>query len=71
MTTHRDSGALPGHHELGVVCGVLGLDACGALMLPSRSNAVFHLPAEAVVVRLSSATPINEARATHVVSLTS
>jgi len=40
-------------------------------MLPSRSNAVFHLPAEAVVVRLSSATTTNEARATHVVSLTS
>ncbi|MGH3870350.1 MAG: phosphotransferase family protein [Pseudonocardiaceae bacterium] len=39
-------------------------------MLTSRSNAVFHLPAEAVVVRLSSATPTNEARAAHVVSLT-
>lgn len=71
MTTHRDSGALPGHRELGAVCGVLGLDARGARMLPSRSNAVFHLPAEAVVVRLSSATPINEARAAHVVALTS
>lgn len=40
-------------------------------MLRSRSNAVFHLPAEAVVVRLSSATPTNEARAGLVVSLTS
>ncbi len=71
MTTRRDSGALPGHHELGAVCGALGLDPSGARMLPSRSNAVFHLPAEAVVVRLSSATPTNEARAGLVVSLTS
>jgi hypothetical protein len=40
-------------------------------MLPSRSNAVFHLPAEAIVVRLSSATPTNEARAARVVLLSS
>ncbi len=40
-------------------------------MLPSRSNAVYHLPAEGVVVRLSSATPTNEERAARVVSLTS
>lgn len=39
-------------------------------MLPSRSNAVFHLPTEAVVVRLSSTTPTNEARAALVVSVT-
>lgn len=71
MTTRRDSGALAGHHELGAVCGALGLDASGARMLPSRSNAVFYLPAEAIVVRLSSATPTNEARATLVVTLTS
>ncbi len=71
MTTRRDSGALPGHHELGAVCGALGLDPLGVRMLPSRSNAVFHLPTEAIVVRLSSATPTNEARAVRVVSLTS
>lgn len=70
MTAPRDSGALPGHHELDAVCVALGLDASGARMLPSRSNAVFHLPAEALVVRLSSATPTNEARATLVVSVT-
>jgi thiamine kinase-like enzyme len=40
-------------------------------MLPSRSNAVFYLPAEAVVVRLSIATPTNETRAAGVVALTS
>lgn len=71
MTTRRDRGALPGRRELGAVCGALCLDPFGARMLPSRSNAVFHLPAEAVVVRLSIATPTNEARAAHVVSLTS
>lgn len=71
MTTRRDRGALPGRRELGAVCGALGLDLSGTRMLPSRSNAVFHLPAEAVVVRLSIATPTNEARAAHVVSLTS
>lgn len=71
MTTPRDSGALPGRHELSAVCGALCLDPSGARMLPSRSNAVFHLPAEAIVVRLSSANPTNEARSAHVVSLTS
>ncbi|MGH3936924.1 MAG: phosphotransferase enzyme family protein [Pseudonocardiaceae bacterium] len=70
MIIRRDSGALPGHHELSAVCDALGLDASGARMLRSRSNAVFHLPAESVVVRLSSATPTNEARAALVASLT-
>lgn len=40
-------------------------------MLPSRSNAVYYLPTEAIVVRLSNATPTNEARAARVVSLSS
>jgi hypothetical protein len=62
VTTYRDSGALPGHHELGAICGAFRLDPSGVRMLPSRSNAVFHLPAEAVVLRLSSATPTDEAR---------
>lgn len=66
----RDKGALPGQRELNVVCGVLDLDPSGARMLPSRSNAVFHLPTVDVVVRLSNATPTNEARAALVVSLT-
>ncbi|MGH3909424.1 MAG: phosphotransferase family protein [Pseudonocardiaceae bacterium] len=70
MTAPRDSGALPGRHELDAVCGAVGLNPSGARMLPSRSNAVFHLPAEALVVRLSSATPTNETRATLVVSVT-
>ncbi|MGH8964099.1 MAG: phosphotransferase enzyme family protein, partial [Actinomycetes bacterium] len=59
-----------GHHELCAVCGALALDLSGARMLPSRSNAVFHLPTEGVVVRLSSAGPTNETRAACVVSLT-
>jgi hypothetical protein len=70
VTAPLDSGALLGHRELGAVCGALCLDPSGARMLPSRSNAVFHLPAESIVVRLSTATPINDARAAHVVSLT-
>jgi aminoglycoside phosphotransferase (APT) family kinase protein len=70
VTVPRDTGALPGHHELDAVCGALGLDPSGARMLLSRSNAVFHLPAVDVVVRLSSATPTNEARAARVVWLT-
>lgn len=70
MTGPRNSGALPGLHELAAVCGALGLDPSGARMLPSRSNAVFHLPAAAVVLRLSSTTPTNEARAARAVSVT-
>ncbi|MCA1671785.1 MAG: aminoglycoside phosphotransferase family protein [Actinobacteria bacterium] len=70
MTNPRDSGALPGHHELEAVCGTLGLNPAGARMLVSRSNAVFHLPAGDVVVRLSSATPTQEARAALVVCVT-
>ncbi|MDQ3150704.1 MAG: aminoglycoside phosphotransferase family protein [Actinomycetota bacterium] len=52
------------------LCGALGLNSSGARMLPSRSNAVFHLPAADIVVRLSSATPTHEARAALVVSVT-
>ena len=70
MTAPRDSGALPGHHQLDAVCGLLGLSSSGARMLPSRSNAVFYLPAADVVVRLSSATPTQEVRAALVVSVT-
>lgn len=70
MTNPRDSGALPGDHELDALCGALGLNSSGARMLPSRSNAVFHLPAADIVVRLSSATPTHEARAALVVSVT-
>ena len=49
----------------------LRLDPSEARMLPFRSKAVLHLAAEAVVVRVSSATPTNEARAALVVSLCS
>ncbi len=70
MTTRRDSGALPGHHELSAICDALRLDLSAARMLPSRSNAVFHLPAEGVVVRLSSANPTNERRVARIVTLT-
>lgn len=70
MTTPRDSGALPDRHELDAVCGALGFDPRGARMLPSRSNTVFHLPAADIVVRLSRATPVNDARAGLVVSIT-
>ena len=70
MTVPRDSGALPGHHELDAVCDALGLDPSGEQMLPSRSNAVFHLPTVDLVVRLSSATPTNAARTARVVCLT-
>src|SRR6185312_8692630 len=71
VTHHSDEGALPGHRELGAVGEALHLDLSGARMLPSRSNAVFHVPAEAVVLRLSAATPTNEARAALVVLLCS
>jgi hypothetical protein len=71
VTNRLDSGALPGYRELGAVCSALGLDPSGARILPSRSNAVFHLPTEAVVVRLSSATPTNKARTARVVALSS
>ncbi|MGH3850390.1 MAG: hypothetical protein ACRDRT_11920, partial [Pseudonocardiaceae bacterium] len=70
MSAPRERGALPGHHELAAVCAALGLDYSGARMLLSRSNAVFHLPAVDVVVRLSQATPTNDARAARVVCLT-
>lgn len=53
-----------------MVAELAGLDAAGALMLPSRSNAVFHLPGSGVVVRLSTASPVNAERAARVVALT-
>jgi Ser/Thr protein kinase RdoA (MazF antagonist) len=65
----RDSGALPDHRDLHAVCEEARLDARNAMLLHARSNAVYHLPREDVVLRLTRATPIQTERAHKVVAI--
>ena len=65
----RDSGALPARHELHAVCDTAGLDDRDAVLLHARSNAVYQLPREGLVVRLATATPAQMDRAQKVVAV--
>ncbi|MGI9000105.1 MAG: phosphotransferase enzyme family protein [Pseudonocardia sp.] len=65
--SQHDAGALPGDRELREVCAAAGLDHRGALLLHTRSNAVYHLPQEDLVLRLASSTPAQVQRAHTVV----
>jgi hypothetical protein len=38
---------------LGTACEIAGLDAVGARLLPLGENALFHLPTQSVVVRIT------------------
>ncbi|MDT7715793.1 MAG: hypothetical protein QOH09_1785, partial [Pseudonocardiales bacterium] len=64
-----DSGALPARHELRAVCDTAGLDDQDAVLLHARSNAVYQLPREGLVVRLATATPAQIDRAQKVVAV--
>ena len=65
----RDPGALPGSQELHGVCDAAGLDSRDAVLLHARSNVVYHLPREGLVVRLATATPAQVDRAEKVVAV--
>jgi aminoglycoside phosphotransferase (APT) family kinase protein len=65
----RDSGALPARHELHALCDTANLDDRDAVLLHARSNAVYHLPREGLVLRLATATPAQVDRAQKVVAV--
>jgi Ser/Thr protein kinase RdoA (MazF antagonist) len=65
----RDSGALPARHELHTLCDTAHLDDRDAVLLHARSNAVYHLPREGLVLRLATATPAQVDRAQKMVAV--
>lgn len=65
----EDSGALPGRHDLHAICDAARLDGRGAVLLHVRSNAVYHLPRESLVLRLARDTPPQVERARKVVAV--
>lgn len=64
-----DSGALPERQELHAVCDAARLDGRDAVLLHARSNAVYHLPREGLVLRLARDTPSQVDRAHTVVAV--
>lgn len=65
----KDAGALPERPELHAICEVARLDARDAVLLHARSNAVYHLPREGLVLRLAHDTPPQVDRAHTVVAV--
>ncbi|GAA1309710.1 aminoglycoside phosphotransferase family protein [Saccharothrix xinjiangensis] len=68
--TPRQRGGLPGDTELRHACAVFSLDPTEARLLHHRSNAVYLLPREHVVVRLAPATPLRHERAVTAIAVT-
>ncbi|GGP45234.1 phosphotransferase family protein [Saccharothrix coeruleofusca] len=69
LSNRQDSG-LPGLPALWEVCRIVGADPTDARLLHQRSNAVFLLPREDVVVRLAPDTPVRRRRARTCVDIT-
>ncbi|MEV6071276.1 aminoglycoside phosphotransferase family protein [Nocardia sp. NPDC052001] len=61
---------LPGATELREVCAVLGVDDSGAQLLHQRSNAVYLLPEDALIVRLAPNTDLRRRRAATSIAVT-
>ncbi|HEY3481401.1 MAG TPA: hypothetical protein VGL02_21105, partial [Streptomyces sp.] len=57
LPTSQDS-SLPGLPALQEVCRIFGADPAGARLLHQRSNAVYLLPGDQLVVRLAPNTPL-------------
>lgn len=62
-------GAVPDADALGQVCRSFGVEPDDAVLLHSRSNAVYHLPHADTVVRLAPDTALRQQRATTVVQI--
>ncbi|GAB3447731.1 phosphotransferase [Actinophytocola sediminis] len=61
---------LPGLEALSAACRAFGLDDADARLLHHRSNAVYALPRDQVVARLSPATDLRRERAATVIGVT-
>ena len=66
---HEDSG-LPGLPALREVCQIVGADPTDARLLHQRSNTVYLLPRDDLVVRLAPDTPLRRARAQTCIQVT-
>ena len=69
LLASHDSG-LPGVPALREVCRIFGADPADARLLHQRSNAVFLLPRDDLVVRLAPGTPLRRRRAQTCVEVT-
>ena len=65
----QDSG-LPGVPARREVCRIFGADPVGARLLHHRSNAVYLLPGDQLVVRLAPDTPLRRRRAQTCIDVT-
>jgi Ser/Thr protein kinase RdoA (MazF antagonist) len=63
----RDDSSLPALRD---TCGIFGADPTGARLLHHRSNAVYLLPREHLVVRLAPDTPVRRCRAQTCIAVT-
>ncbi|TVT25758.1 hypothetical protein FNH05_32055, partial [Amycolatopsis rhizosphaerae] len=62
--------ALPGLDALHAACQLFGADPADARLLHSRSNAVYLLPREQIIVRLAPDTPARRRRAETSIAVT-
>jgi aminoglycoside phosphotransferase (APT) family kinase protein len=69
LPTSQDSG-LPGVSALREVCRIFGANPAGARPLHQRSNAVYLLPRDQLVVRLAPDTPLRRRRAQTCIEVT-
>lgn len=69
LPARQDSG-LPGLPALREVCRIFGADSNGARLLHHRSNAVYLLPRDNLVVRLAPDTPVRRRRAQTCIDVT-
>ncbi|MFJ8966983.1 phosphotransferase enzyme family protein [Lentzea sp. NPDC102401] len=70
MSATGPDAALPGPDQLRVLCAEYGADSAGATLLHARSNAVYLLPNENLVVRMAPATDLRRQRARTVIEVT-
>jgi Ser/Thr protein kinase RdoA (MazF antagonist) len=69
LPARQDSG-LPGLPALRDACRIFGVDPTGAELLHHRSNAVYLLPRDHLVVRLAPDTPVRRRRAQTCIEVT-
>jgi Ser/Thr protein kinase RdoA (MazF antagonist) len=70
MTAQQADTVLPDLDALREVCRIFGVDATDARLLHHRSNAVYLLPREGIVVRLAPDTGLRRQRADAVIAVT-
>ncbi|RAS59527.1 phosphotransferase family enzyme [Lentzea atacamensis] len=70
MSATATDGALPGPDQLRALCAEYGVDSADAQLLHARSNAVYLLPHDDLVIRMAPATDLRRQRARTTVMVT-